>query len=81
MRIDGQPLDLARTYTVGTFSFLATGGDNFRAFKQGTATDTGLVDTDGWFAYLGNHQSPALEPSFARRQVYGTGIPASDRGG
>jgi 5'-nucleotidase len=77
VRIDGQPLDLARTYTVGTFSFLATGGDNFRAFKQGTATDTGLVDTDGWFAYLGNHQTPALEPSFARRQVYGAGFPES----
>ena len=77
VRIGGQPLDLARTYTVGTFSFLATGGDNFRAFKQGTATDTGLVDTDGWFAYLGNHQSPALEPSFARRQVYGAGFPES----
>ena len=79
--VNGAPLDLARTFTIGTFSFLATGGDNFRAFKQGTSTDTGLVDTQGWFEYLGNHQSPALEPSFARHQVFGTGIPASVKAG
>ena len=80
VRIDGEPLDPSRTYTIGTFSFLATGGDNFRAFKGGTSADTGLTDADGWFAYLRNHQSPPLEPAFDRRQVFGTGVPGVHRG-
>jgi 5'-nucleotidase len=77
VRVNGEPLDPDRTYTIGTVSFLATGGDNFRAFKQGTGTDTGLVDRDAWMEYLGEHQDPALTPSFARRQVYATGLPTA----
>ena len=46
--INGVPLDNAKTYTVSTFSFLGTGGDNFTAFKDGKAKDTGLVDRDVW---------------------------------
>lgn len=38
--IDGQPLDTQRTYVVGTFSFLAQGGDNFHVLKDGTNTKT-----------------------------------------
>ena len=30
----------------------ATGGDNFTAFKDGKAKDTGLVDRDVWIGYL-----------------------------
>ena len=33
--VNGQPLDPAKTYTVSTFSFLATGGDNFRLLQAG----------------------------------------------
>jgi len=73
--IDGQPLSLAKTYTVSTFSFLATGGDNFAAFTQGTGSDTGLVDRDVWIQHLGEHNP--LSPDFARRQVYATGVPAT----
>ncbi|MEN0129745.1 MAG: ExeM/NucH family extracellular endonuclease [Brevundimonas sp.] len=70
--VDGQPLDPTADYRIGTFSFLAQGGDNFRVFTQGTATkDSGLVDRDGWIAYLGNH--PGLAPDFARQ---GVGVPA-----
>ncbi len=72
--IDGQPLDPAATYTVSTFSFLGTGGDNFRAFTQGTSRDTGLVDRDLWIAYLQDHAPVA--PDFARQQVYEAGMPA-----
>ena len=36
IRIDGELVDPAATYTVSTLSFLATGGDNFRAFAEGT---------------------------------------------
>ena len=50
--IDGVPLDNTKTYTVSTFSFLGTGGDNFTAFKDGKAKDTGLVDRDVWVGWL-----------------------------
>jgi 5'-nucleotidase len=75
VRINGEPLDPSRTYTVGTLSFLATGGDNFRAFTLGKGTDTGLVDRDAWISYLENHKP--LAPRFDRREVYATGLPAS----
>ncbi|GMA33396.1 ExeM/NucH family extracellular endonuclease [Litorihabitans aurantiacus] len=66
--VDGEPLDPAASYRIGTFSFLATGGDNFRVFTQGTDTrDSGLVDREAWISYLGD-ASP-VTPSFARRAV------------
>ena len=74
--VDGQPLDLDRTYRIGTFSFLATGGDNFTTFKDGTnVKDTGMVDRDAWIKYLGDN-SP-ISPAFDRREVYASNLPAS----
>jgi 5'-nucleotidase len=72
--IDGEPLDPTQTYTVSTFSFLGTGGDNFTAFTQGSHQDTGLVDRDLWIGYLQDHSS--LSPDFARQQVAESGIPS-----
>ena len=72
--INGEKLDPARTYTVSTFSFLGTGGDNFRAFKQGTTHDTGLVDRDLWIKYLRDNK-PAVS-DFARQQVEAAGLPS-----
>jgi 5'-nucleotidase len=77
--IDGKPLDPDKTYTVCTFSFLGTGGDNFTAFTQGTAHDTGLVDRDLWIGYLQSH--PNLGPDFARQEVNESGMPAYVKGG
>ncbi|WP_421741820.1 ExeM/NucH family extracellular endonuclease [Cellulomonas sp.] len=69
--VDGQPIDPAASYRIGTFSFLTTGGDNFRVFTEGTdARDSGLIDRDGWIAYLQEH--PGLAPDFARQAV---GVP------
>ncbi len=69
--VNGKPIDPAASYRVGTFSFLTTGGDNFRVVAQGTdARDSGLVDRDGWIAYLQAH--PGLTPDFARQAV---GVP------
>ena len=48
VKINGAPIDLAKTYSVSTFSFLAAGGDNFTAFTDGKTEDTGLVDRDLW---------------------------------
>jgi len=79
VRINGKPLDPARTYTVCTFSFLGTGGDNFTAFTSGTSHDTGLVDRDLWIGYLQGHQD--LGPDFARQEVNESGMPSFVKGG
>jgi len=72
--VDGAPIDLAKGYRIGTFSFLATGGDNFREFTNGTLTrDSGLVDRDAWVSYI-TANSP-LSPSFDRRGVSVTNVP------
>lgn len=77
--IDGVPVDPAAEYRVATFSFLLSGGDNFRAFKAGTqARDSGLVDRDAWIDYL-QDRSP-ITPSFARTRTVvdelpGTAVP------
>ncbi|WP_166139289.1 bifunctional metallophosphatase/5'-nucleotidase [Nocardioides ochotonae] len=71
IRIDGKLVDPAATYTVSTLSFLAAGGDNFRAFAKGRMTDTGLLDADLWRGYLAG-QSP-ISPDFARQQVVVSG--------
>ncbi len=73
--INGEPIDLAKHYTVSTFSFLGTGGDNFTAFTQGTSKDTGLVDRDLWIQYLKDHSN--IAPDFARQQVAESGLPKS----
>ncbi|MDQ0754264.1 ExeM/NucH family extracellular endonuclease [Arthrobacter sp. B3I4] len=68
IRVNGALIDPAKSYRIGTFSFLATGGDNFRIFKSGTGTkDTGLVDRDAWIKYLQTHNP--VSPDFARRSV------------
>ncbi|MCH1867491.1 ExeM/NucH family extracellular endonuclease [Nocardioides sp. CFH 31398] len=80
VRIDGEALDPAETYTVSTFSFLAAGGDNFTAFAEGDARDTGLVDRDVWIGYLQDTSqgegSEPIAPDFARQQVDETNLPA-----
>lgn len=75
--INGEPIDLARDYRIGTFSFLVTGQDNFHVFADGTAPkDSGLLDRDAWISYL-KDKSP-VEPSFARRSVRQEGSVPSD---
>ena len=74
--INGAPLDPAGSYRVGTFNFLATGGDNFRIFQSSTdVRDSGLVDRDAWIAYLTANQP--VSPSFARHAVQVTGLPSA----
>lgn len=73
--VNGQVLDPTKVYTVSTFSFLGTGGDNFTAFAQGTPADTGLVDRDVWISYLKSR--PGIAPDFARQQVVESGLPSS----
>jgi 5'-nucleotidase len=72
LRVDGEAVDPSATYKVAVPSFLASGGDNFRAFAEGTAVDTGLLDYEVWIDHL-KQQSP-VEPSFARHAVQVEGL-------
>ncbi|UKA67460.1 ExeM/NucH family extracellular endonuclease [Arthrobacter sp. FW306-05-C] len=77
VRVNGELLDPAKSYRVGTFSFLAAGGDNFRVFTEGANTrDSGLVDRDAWIGYL--QKSSPVSPDFARRSVAVTNTTAAE---
>lgn len=52
IRISGEQIDLDASYRVATNSFLASGGDNFTTFAEGTTEQTGLIDFDAFRAYL-----------------------------
>ncbi|MCR2827850.1 Ig-like domain repeat protein, partial [Microbacterium sp. zg.Y909] len=78
--VDGQPIDPAAEYRIGTFSFLASGGDNFRVFTEGTGyVDTGLLDYEAWVDYIADN-SP-LAPSYAKQAVQVTGVPETVEAG
>jgi len=72
--VNGQPIDPAKSYRIGSFSFLLQGGDNFRAFAAGSNTkDSGLIDRDAWISYI--QKNSPLSPSFAKRGVGVSGVP------
>ena len=74
--LNGTPLDPTATYRVTINSFLASGGDNFPAFLNGTdKTTTGDNDLIMFNAYLTAH--PGLDPSnFAPKHTLVAGVPA-----
>ncbi|WP_415126989.1 5'-nucleotidase C-terminal domain-containing protein [Microbacterium sp.] len=78
--VNGQPIDPAGTYRIGTFTFLAAGGDNFRVFTEGTGyVDTGLLDYEAWVDFLADGSPVA--PSFARHAVQVSGVPTTATAG
>jgi 5'-nucleotidase len=52
LRLDGAPIDDASLYRVAMNSFLATGGDNFTIFRDGTDPRTGPQDVDALEHYV-----------------------------
>jgi len=52
MRLEGAPIDPAKTYRVTVNSFLADGGDGFTVFKEGKDTTGGGQDIDALLAWL-----------------------------
>lgn len=52
LRLDGQPLRDDASYRVAVNSFLATGGDNFTVFRDGTDAVGGLLDIDALERYF-----------------------------
>ena len=78
--VDGKPYDPEATYTVGTASFLASGGDNFWAFGEGAnKQDTGKIDLDSWTDWI--QENETITPSFARRAVSVTPLPTTLKAG
>jgi len=63
LTVDGQPVQDEAVYRVAMNSFLASGGDNFTVFREGTEATGGVQDLDALEAYLaaaGNLTPPAL---------------------
>ena len=83
MYLNGVKLDDATTYSVTMNSFLASGGDNFTAFLQGTnEKDTGLTDLQAQVDYMTANATAAspLPVDFAQHAVKVTfpgGAPAA----
>ena len=77
MWLNGEPIDLAKTYSVTANSFLASGGDNFRALADGTGKrDTGKVDLGAMVDYLAAFAATTpLAVDYAQRAVE-VGFPA-----
>ncbi|HYJ29542.1 MAG TPA: bifunctional metallophosphatase/5'-nucleotidase [Allosphingosinicella sp.] len=65
LTLDGQPIRDEATYRVTMNSFLATGGDNFTIFRDGTNVFGGPQDLDAFEAYLA--AAGSLTPPAANR--------------
>ena len=53
--VNGAPIDMNKDYTVGSVTFLLSGGDTFPALTRGTKTVLGNLDRDKFNEYLGAH--------------------------
>lgn len=60
MRLNGEQIDLNKTYRVATLNFLAAGGDSFTKFTEGTNVLGGSEDLANLVAYLQAH--PGITP-------------------
>jgi 5'-nucleotidase len=65
MRLNGNQIVDSSVYRVAMNSFLATGGDSFTVFKQGSDDLGGALDVDALEAYL-RTKSPVAPPSTNR---------------
>src|SRR5215469_10098926 len=62
LKLDGKPIDPAKTYRVTINNYLALGGDGFVAFKDGTRAQIGNYDSEVLFNYFGKHSPIAPAP-------------------
>ena len=53
--LNGTPIDKAASYRIVTNNFVADGGDNFPAFRNGTSKYFGGLDIDAFADYLAAH--------------------------
>jgi 5'-nucleotidase len=62
VRINGVPVDPAASYRVAMNNFLASGGDGFSVFNEGTDQLGGEIDLDALVNYFGAHSPVAPGP-------------------
>jgi 5'-nucleotidase len=62
LKLDGKPIDPAKTYRITINNYLALGGDGFAAFRQGTNAQFGIYDVDALFSYFQAHSPIAPAP-------------------
>ena len=66
------------SYSVTVNSFLASGGDNFRVFKEGTASrDTGKVDLQAMVDYMATFAADSALPVDWSQRSVGVSFPAA----
>ncbi|WP_427913163.1 bifunctional metallophosphatase/5'-nucleotidase [Ramlibacter sp. MMS24-I3-19] len=65
MRLDGVPVDPARSYRVAMNSFLAAAGDGYTVFTEGTSPTGGGLDLDALESYIA--AQGALQPPVTSR--------------
>lgn len=80
MRLNGELIDLAATYTVGANSFLAAGGDNFVTFRSATnKADSGKIDLESmvdWFDEFGTATPDLMQRAVGVHLPGGTSVAA-----
>ena len=62
MKLNGEPIDMNTSYRVTVNNFMASGGDNFVALKEGTERATGMMDIDALEVYLQKHPNVTPGP-------------------
>lgn len=66
--LNGKPLDMEKTYNVGSMTFVLQGGDGY--FDKGLDVKTfGVLDREGFNAYLQKMGPEKLKPSNLKRAV------------
>ncbi len=76
MWLNGQMIEMATIYTVSANSFIATGGDNFRALTLGTnKQDTGFTDLQATVDYLAAHAQASPLPVDHAQHAVGARVP------
>ena len=66
---NGNPLNPEQIYSVALNNFIATGGDGFTVFKEGTNVVTGPIDLDAMVEYIKNYEGAISAPELDRIEV------------
>jgi 5'-nucleotidase len=81
MYLNGEPIDAAASYSVTVNSFLATGGDNFGVFAEGSgARDTGKIDLAAMVDYMAAFAADEPLPVDYSQRAVGVSFPADAPG-
>ena len=65
----GNQLNPEQIYSVAVNNFVATGGDGFTVFKEGTNVVTGPTDLDAMVEYIENYKGTISVPELDRVEV------------